>query len=32
MLRAYLEGDSWFTDANWDAPLALPSGLPPVKS
>ncbi len=28
MLRAYLEGDAWFTDANWNAPLSLPSGLP----
>jgi 2-hydroxychromene-2-carboxylate isomerase len=32
MLRAYLEGDAWFADAHWNAPLALPSGLPPVKS
>ena len=32
MLRAYLEGDSWFADANWNAPQALPAGLPPVKS
>lgn len=31
MLRAYLEGDAWFTDAHWDAPLKLPSGLPPPK-
>ena len=31
MLRAYLEGDAWFTDANWNAPLTLPSGLPPKK-
>jgi 2-hydroxychromene-2-carboxylate isomerase len=32
MLRAYLEGDAWFSDANWNAPLTLPSGLPPKKS
>jgi 2-hydroxychromene-2-carboxylate isomerase len=32
MLRAYLEGDAWFSEANWNAPLVLPSGLPPVKS
>lgn len=31
MLRAYLEADSWFCDTNWNAPLTLPSGLPPVK-
>lgn len=31
MLRSYLEGDAWFADANWNAPLALPSGLPPQK-
>ena len=31
MLRAYLEGDAWFTDANWNAPLSLPSGLPAAK-
>ncbi|NVO06265.1 MAG: 2-hydroxychromene-2-carboxylate isomerase [Rhodoferax sp.] len=31
MLRAYLEGDTWFGDANWNAPLALPSGLPARK-
>ena len=31
MLRAYLEGDAWFSDANWNAPLTLPSGLPPKK-
>ena len=32
MLRAYLEGDAWFTDANWNAPLTLPSGLAPKKT
>ena len=32
MLRAYLEGDAWFSDANWNAPLTLPSGLPPKKA
>lgn len=32
MLRAYLEGDAWFSDANWNAPQALPSGLPPLKA
>jgi 2-hydroxychromene-2-carboxylate isomerase len=32
MLRAYLEGDAWFTEAHWNAPLALPSGLPPAKT
>ena len=31
MLRAYLEGDAWFTDANWNAPLSLPSGVPAAK-
>ena len=31
MLRAYLEGDAWFSDAHWDAPQKLPSGLPPRK-
>ena len=31
MLRAYLEGDAWFGDAHWNAPLTLPSGLPPKK-
>jgi 2-hydroxychromene-2-carboxylate isomerase len=30
MLRAYLQGDAWFSDANWNAPLTLPSGLPPA--
>jgi 2-hydroxychromene-2-carboxylate isomerase len=28
MLRSYLEGDAWFGDAHWNAPLTLPSGLP----
>jgi 2-hydroxychromene-2-carboxylate isomerase len=32
MLRAYLEGDGWFTDANWNKPLQLPSGLPPPRN
>jgi 2-hydroxychromene-2-carboxylate isomerase len=32
MLRAYLEGDSWFSEANWNAPQALPSGLAPKKT
>jgi 2-hydroxychromene-2-carboxylate isomerase len=32
MLRAYLEGDAWFSQANWDAPTRLPSGLPPAKA
>jgi 2-hydroxychromene-2-carboxylate isomerase len=31
MLRAYLEGDAWFSDAQWSQPLSLPSGLPPAK-
>ncbi len=31
MLRAYLEGDAWFTDAHWNAPKELPSGLTPKK-
>jgi 2-hydroxychromene-2-carboxylate isomerase len=31
MLRAYLEGDAWFTDARWNAPKDLPSGLTPKK-
>ena len=32
MLRAYLEGDAWFSDAHWNAPQALPSGLPAPKA
>ena len=32
MLRAYLKGDAWFTESNWNAPMTLPSGLPPAKS
>ena len=32
MLRAYLEGDAWFSDTNWNAPLTLPSGLAPKKT
>lgn len=28
MLRAYLEGNDWFTDTRWNAVRALPSGLP----
>jgi 2-hydroxychromene-2-carboxylate isomerase len=32
MLRAYLEGDSWFSDANWNAPASLPYGLPQPKA
>ncbi len=32
MLRAYLEGDAWFNDANWNAPLALPSDLPAARA
>lgn len=28
MLRAYLDGDSWFTDAQWDGVTKLPSGIP----
>jgi 2-hydroxychromene-2-carboxylate isomerase len=32
MLRAYLEGDGWFSDAQWNAPLNLPSGLTPPKA
>ena len=31
MLRAYLQGNAWFSDAHWDAPQKLPSGLPPRK-
>ena len=31
MLRAYLEGDAWFSDAHWNAPKELPSGLTPKK-
>ena len=32
MLRAYLEGDAWIADANWNKPLNLPSGLAPPKT
>lgn len=28
MLRAYLEGDSWFTSAAWDGVGAIPSAIP----
>jgi 2-hydroxychromene-2-carboxylate isomerase len=31
MLRAYLEGDTWFGEAHWNAPKTLPSGLPAKK-
>lgn len=31
MLRSYLEGDAWFSEANWSAPTTLPYGLPPRK-
>lgn len=31
MLRAYLEGDAWFSDANWNASQAIAYGLPPRK-
>jgi 2-hydroxychromene-2-carboxylate isomerase len=31
MLRSYLEGDVWFSDARWNAADALPSGVPPRK-
>ena len=31
MLRSYLEGDTWFNGAPWDAPKNLPRGLPPRK-
>ena len=31
MLRAYLEGDAWFSDAHWNATKELPSGLTPKK-
>lgn len=27
MLRAYLQGDDWFSDARWSAALELPSGI-----
>ena len=30
MLRAYLEGDSWFDGPDWDAAPRTPSGLPPA--
>ncbi|GAA6141384.1 2-hydroxychromene-2-carboxylate isomerase [Hydrogenophaga sp. 5NK40-0174] len=29
MLRAYLDGDSWFASGVWEAAPAVPSGLPP---
>jgi 2-hydroxychromene-2-carboxylate isomerase len=28
MLRSYLEGDAWFSDANWNAPQTIVSALP----
>ena len=28
MLRSYLDGDAWFTDAHWDGVNTLPSGIP----
>lgn len=28
MLRSYLEGDSWFSDAHWNAPQSIVSALP----
>ena len=30
MLRAYLEGDAWFSGPDWDAAPRTPSGLPPA--
>jgi 2-hydroxychromene-2-carboxylate isomerase len=32
MLRAYLQGDSWFTEETWNAVKTLPSGLPSRKA
>lgn len=32
MLRSYLDGDDWFTDAHWDGVTALPSGIPPKRA
>ena len=32
MLRSYVQGDAWFTDAHWDGVNALPSGIPLVRS
>lgn len=29
MLRNYLDGDAWFSDANWDGVTAVPSALAP---
>jgi len=31
MLRSYLEGDAWFSDAHWNGADSLPSGVPPRK-
>jgi 2-hydroxychromene-2-carboxylate isomerase len=32
MLRAYLDGDGWFTDGDWERVQNIPSALPPRKS
>ncbi|MBY0409870.1 MAG: 2-hydroxychromene-2-carboxylate isomerase [Burkholderiaceae bacterium] len=32
MLRAYMDGDTWFEGANWDRVTATPSGLKPAKT
>ena len=31
MLRNYLDGDPWFSDARWNSVSALPSGIPLVR-
>ena len=31
MLRNYLEGDAWFSDAQWNGVSDLPSGIPLVR-
>ena len=32
MLRSYLDGDTWFTDAQWEGVNSLPSGIPLVRA
>ena len=31
MLRQYLQGDAWFSDARWNSVNTLQSGVPPRK-
>ena len=32
MLRSYLAGDAWFSEAHWDGVQHIPSGVPPRKA